>query len=248
MIYLKTPEEIRHIEFVNLLGATALNLFYNVIEEGLKTVQLEHLALDFCKSYKVNPAFKGYKGFPYSVCVSINDEVVHGFPSEYVIKSGDIVSVDFGLEKEGYYSDAAFTKIVGKVPKNIKRLVKVTEECLYKGIEQAVSGNRIYDISAAVYLHARNSGFDVVREFVGHGVGLQQHEEPKIPNYIAKGVNWKLRPGMVIAIEPMLVENDHELYIAKNGWTAITKDRRMSAHFERSVAILKSGPKILGNF
>jgi len=248
MIYLKTPSEIKQIEHVNKLGSDLLQQCYEKIKPGVITVELEEMAKRFCVDNDVRPSFKGYREFPFCLCVSLNEEVVHGFPSERVIKDGDIVSVDFGIEKNGYYSDAAFTKIVGNVPEKIKRLVKTTGECLYAGIKKAIPGNRIYDISSAIYYHAKRMGFNVVRDFVGHGVGLEVHEDPKIPNYVADGVNWKLRPGMVIAIEPMLVENNYELYTAKNGWTAITKDHGMSAHFERSIAILKKGPKILGNF
>jgi len=248
MIYLKTPYEIRQIEYANKLGAELLQRCYEKIDPGIATIELEEIAEKFCVDNNVRPSFKGYNGFPFCLCVSLNEEIVHGFPSQRIIKDGDIISIDFGIEKNKYYSDAAFTKIVGGVSEKIKKLVKTTEECLYEGIKQVVSGNRIYDISSAVYSHARRMGFNVVRNFVGHNVGLEVHEDPKIPNYVASGVNWKLRSGMVVAIEPMLVENDYELYIAKNGWTAITKDHGMSAHFERSVAILKDGPKILGNF
>jgi methionyl aminopeptidase len=170
MIYLKTPYQIDRIEYVNKLGAEFLEICYDCIKSGTITLELEELSIKFCEKYSVKPSFYKYRGFPHRLCVSINDEVVHGFPGGYVIKDGDIVSVDFGVERDGYFSDAAFTKTVGKVPKNVEKLVKTTEECLYKGIEQAVVGNRLFDISLAIQTYTIRQNFDVVREFVGHGV------------------------------------------------------------------------------
>jgi methionyl aminopeptidase len=245
MIYLKTPYQIDRIEYVNKLGAEFLKICYDYIKSGMATFELEELSIWFCEKNKVRPSFYKYHGFPYRLCVSINDEIVHGFPDSYVVKDGNIVSVDFGVEKDGYFSDAAFTKVIGKVPKNIKKLVETTEECLYKGIEQAVPGNRIFDISRAIQLHAAQHNFDTVRDFVGHGVGLKVHEPPQVPNYVSIGTNWKLRPGMVLAIEPMLVEGSYEIKISPNNWTVFTADGKMAAHFEHSIAILDTGPKIL---
>lgn len=245
MIYLKTPYQIDRIEYVNKLGAEFLELCYDHIEPGIATIELEELSIKFCEKYSVKPSFYKYSGFPHRLCVSINNEIVHGFPSDYVVKDGDIVSVDFGVEKDGYFSDAAFTKIVGKVPKNVKKLVKSTEECLYRGIEQAVAGNRLFDISLAIQTHAIHQNFDVIREFVGHGVGLQVHEPPQVPNYVSIGTNWKLRPGMVLAIEPMLVEDSYKTRTRPNNWTIFTADGKMAAHFEHSIAILETGVKIL---
>lgn len=245
MIYLKTPEQINQIEYANKLGAEFLQICYNHIKSGIATIELEELAIKFCEGHVVRPSFYRYHGFPYRLCVSVNDEIVHGFPSEYVVKNGDIVSIDFGIERQGYFSDSAFTKIVGKIPKNTRKLVKSTKECLYKGIEQARAGNRLFDISQAVYAHAVKNNFDTVREFVGHGVGLALHEPPQVPNYVPIGINWKLRPGMVIAIEPMLVEGSYDIKIHPNGWTVFTADGKMAAHFEHSIAILDTGPKIL---
>ena len=245
MIYLKTPYQIDRIEYVNKLGAEFLELCYDCIKIGTITLELEELSVKFCEKYNVKPSFYKYHGFPHRLCVSINDEIVHGFPSGYVIKDGDIVSVDFGVERDGYFSDAAFTKIVGKVPKNVEKLVKTTEECLYKGVERAKSGNRLFDISLAIQTHAIRQNFDVVREFVGHGVGLKVHEPPQVPNYVSIGTNWKLRPGMVLAIEPMLVEGSYKLRTHPNNWTIFTADGKMAAHFEHSIAILEAGTKIL---
>ena len=245
MIYLKTPYQIDCIEYVNKLGAEFLELCYDHIKIGVATFELEELSIKFCEKYNVRPSFYKYSGFPHRLCVSINDEIVHGFPSSYVVKDGDIVSVDFGVEKDGYFSDAAFTKIVGKVPKNVAKLVKTTEECLYRGIDQAVADNRLFDISLAIQTHANSKNFDTIRKFVGHGVGLQVHEQPQVPNYVSIGVNWKLRPGMVLAIEPMLVEGSYETKVHSNNWTVFTADGKMAAHFEHSIAILDTGPKIL---
>ncbi len=245
MIFIKTLDQIKQIDYVNKLGAEFLGVCYSKIKHGLVLSELEELAIKFCERHKVRPSFYKYRGFPHLLCTCLNEEVVHSFPDDRIVKNGDIVSVDFGIEKDGYFSDAAFTKCVGNVASRTKKLVEVTEECLYKGIEQAMPGNRVYDVSAAVYNHAVKNGFDVIRKFVGHGVGIALHENPKIPNYIAKGVNWKLHSGMVIAIEPMLVCGSYDIDIQSNNWTAVTVDRKMAAHFEHSVAILEDGPKIL---
>jgi methionyl aminopeptidase len=245
MIYLKTPHQIDRIEYVNKLGAEFLEMCYDHIKSGIATVELEELSITFCEKYNVKPSFYKYHGFPHRLCVSINDEIVHGFPDGYIIKDGDIVSVDFGVEKDGYFSDAAFTKVVGEVHSNTKELVETTEECLYKGIEQAAPGNRLFDISRSIQLHAAQHNFDTIREFVGHGVGLKVHEPPQVPNYVSIGTNWKLRPGMVLAIEPMLVEGSYEIKTHLNNWTIFTADGKMASHFEHSIAILETGPKIL---
>lgn len=245
MIYLKSPKEIEKILYINKIGAELRQICYDYIRPGIVTLELEEVVLRYCIKNNVLSSFKGYKGFPNNICVSVNEEVIHGFPSTRVINDGDIVSIDIGLKKNGYYSDTACTKIVGKVDNISKKLVKVTNECLYKGIEKAIPGNRVYDISAAIQLHTELMGFDVVREYVGHGVGFAVHEPPKIPNYVSHSINWKLRAGMVIAIEPILVSGSYDTYVAKNNWTVITKDHKMSAHFEHSIAITDNGPVIL---
>ena len=245
MIYLKTPSEVTKIEKANKMGAEVLQMCSEYIKAGITTVELEEIAEKYCSDNNVLPAFKGYKGFPYCLCISVNEEVVHGFPGERVLKPGDIISVDFGLNKDGYFSDAAFTKSVGRVSKNIQKLIKTSEECLYRGIKQAKADNRIYDISSAIQNHANNNNFDVIRDYVGHGVGLSQHEWPKVPNYVSTGINWKLKVGMVIAVEPMLVEGSYDVLVKENGWTVVSKDGKMSSHFEHSIAITESGPKIL---
>lgn len=247
MIYLKNPNEIDKIDYINCLGIEILNICYEHIKPGVITLELEELLLRFCLKHKVKPSFKGYKGFPHNLCISVNEEVVHGFPSDRVISEGDIVSVDIGLVKEGYYSDAAFTKTVGTVSEISKELVRSTYECLFIGIEKALVGNRISDIGSSIQSYADRMGFNVVRDFVGHGVGLAVHEPPKIPNYVLESaVDWQLRPGMVIAIEPLLVEGAYDVKLKSNRWTIVTRDGKLSAHFECSVAILESGPKILG--
>ena len=245
MIYLKSPYEIKEIEYVNKMGVEVLQMCYEYLKPGVKARALDDIVIRYCVENGSLPAFKKYKGFPHNICVSINEEVIHGFPDDRIIKDGDIVSVDVGLKRNGYYSDSAFTKIIGEVPKKITELVRTTYECLQRGIQKAVPGNRIYDISAAIQLHAEGMGFDVIRDYVGHGVGLDLHEDPKIPNYISHGINWKLRPGMVIAIEPILVEGTYHTYVADNNWTVVTKDHKLAAHFEHSVAITTSGSKIL---
>jgi methionyl aminopeptidase len=246
MIYLKTPAQVRELEYVNKLGMEFLETCYNYIKPGVYTSELEDFARIFCETYKVRASFYGYKGFPHLICVSVNDEIIHGFPGERVIFEGDIVSVDFGLEHNGFISDSAFTKSVGNVSRKSKKLVKITEECLYRGISKAKAGNRLFDISSAIFNHAVRNGFDVVRDYVGHGVGLKLHEEPQVPNYVSLGVNYKLKAGMVLAIEPMLVEGTYESIVSSNGWTISTADGGRSAHFERSVVITDNGPKILG--
>jgi len=177
--------------------------------------------------------------------VSLNEEVVHGFPGARKIIDGDIVSVDCGVNRNGYYGDAAFTKIVGEVPPRIETLVKTTENCLYEGIKSAVPKGRLYDISKAVQSMAEEKGFGVVRSFTGHGVGFAVHEKPMVPNYVTRGINYILKIGLVIAIEPMLVEGTYEIEVASNGWVTMTKDRKMAAHFEHTIAIMEDGPKIL---
>jgi len=245
MIYLKTPYQIRQIEYVNQLGAEFLQICREHIKAGILLSELEELAIKFCEKHDVRPSFYKYRGFPHLLCACLNEEVVHGFPDDRTVKSGDIVSVDFGLEKNGYFSDSGFTMSVGKIPSRTRRLLRTTRECLYKGIEKAMPNNRLYDISKAIYDNAVRHNFDVIRKFVGHGVGLALHEIPQIPNYVSHGINWKLRPGMVIAIEPMLVCGTYEINIESNNWTAVTQDKKMAAHFEHSVAILEDGPKIL---
>ena len=245
MIYLKNLDELNALEKLNKMGAEVLSLCYNHLKPGVITLELEEIALRYCLANKVLPSFKNYRGFPHNICVSINDEVVHGFPSPRKILEGDIVKVDFGLKKDGLFSDSAFTKMIGKVPKRIKNLVETTKGCLDEAMAKACKGNRLYDISGSIERLASANFFGVVRNFVGHGVGFALHESPKVPNYVTNGTNWKLTPGMVLALEPILVEGSYDLVLQVNNWTVKTKDGGFSAHFEHSVAITEEGPRIL---
>lgn len=216
------------------------------VKPGVKTIELEMICEDKIKQAgNMKPAFKGYNGFPYCLCISINDEVVHGMPSQRPLKESDIVSIDFGLLYEGYYGDVARTFAVGGIPKSTHKLLEVTEDALHRGIEEAREGNRLHDISHAIQDRVEKAGFSVVREFVGHGIGRSLHEEPQVPNYGEKGTGLRLKAGMVFAIEPMVNMGKSDVYIGQNGWTAATKDGSLSAHFEHTVAVTDNGPVIL---
>ncbi len=246
MIVLKTDEEIEKIRTASKYAMEVLFYLKDFIKDGITTKDLERLCEEKIRKMKnVKPAFKGYNGYPYALCVSVNEEVVHGVPSERVLKEGDIVSLDFGVIYDGFYGDVAVTYAVGKVSKEAERLIKVTEEALYKGIENARVGNRLYDISNAIQSHVESNGFSVVREFVGHGIGRSLHEEPQIPNFGEKGTGLRLKKGMVFAIEPMVNMGKSEISIKSNGWTAYARDLSLSAHFEHTVAITDDGPDIL---
>ncbi len=216
------------------------------VEPGIKTMDLEAVCEEKIKEAgNITAAFKGYNGFPYCLCVSVNDEVVHGMPSERQLKENDIVSIDFGLLYDGYYGDVAMTYAVGGISKTAQKLLDVTEEALSRGIAEAREGNRLHDISHAIQEHVEAFRFSVVREFVGHGIGRSLHEDPQLPNYGTKGTGIRLKPGMVFAIEPMVNMGNSEVYIKKNGWTAATKDGSLSAHFEHTVAVTNNGPVVL---
>lgn len=245
MIPLKTVEEIKYIRESGLIVAGALDKLRKVIEPGMKTIELDRIASGFIQAKKAKSAFLGFRGFPKSICVSINSEVIHGIPCDRVIEKGDIVSIDIGVAKDGYYADAAITVGVEEIKEDAEKLVSSTRESLLKGIEKAVSGNKLSDISWAVQYCVEKSGFSIVRQFVGHGVGRQLHEEPQIPNYGCPGQGPKLKEGMVLAIEPMVNIGGYEVEISNDGWTAFTKDRSLSAHFEHTVAITDKGPVVL---
>lgn len=216
------------------------------IVPGITTMELNELGEGLAAKRNARPAFKGYNGFPYALCASVNEEVVHGMPSrKRILREGDIVSLDFGVIHREYYGDAAITVPVGQVDEQSRALIRATEKALYQGIAQAVAGNRLTDISHAIQSHVEGKGFSVVREFVGHGIGRSLHESPQIPNFGPPGLGVRLRPGMVFAIEPMINQGEHEVEILEDGWTAVTKDRSRSAHFEHSIAITKNGPDIL---
>jgi methionyl aminopeptidase len=241
MILYKSKEEIELIRYSSLLVAKCLAEVAKEIRPCVTTLSLDKIAEDFIRSQHAEPAFKGYRGFPYTLCVSVNAEVVHGMPGKYVLKDGDIVSVDCGVKKDGYYGDSAYTFCVGEVNPEIRKLLKVTKESLYKGIEVALVGMRVGDIGQAIQAHAECNGYGVVRELVGHGVGKNLHEDPEVPNYGKKGTGPKLQQGLVIAIEPMINLGKKNVKQAKDGWTIVASDGLPSAHFEHTIAITAEG-------
>jgi methionyl aminopeptidase len=250
VILLKTQEEIVLMRRANQIVAEVLEALAAAVRPGVTTDELDKLAEDLTYQKGAKPAFKGYapRGlvYPKSLCVSVNDQIVHGIPSGRRLKVGDIVGLDFGVVYEGFYGDSARTVPVGKIGERVEQLLKVTREALYAGIGQARPGNRLGDISRAVQQVAESAGFSVVEEFAGHGIGRSLHEDPQVPNYFRHGMpNPRLQEGMVLAIEPMINEGGAELRILDDGWTAVTADGRLSAHFEHSVAITKKGPQIL---
>jgi len=245
-IVVKTPEELEIMFQANQIVAGVLTMLRSRIAPGVSTLQLDTWAEEYCRDQGAEPAFKGYRGFPGSLCVSINEQVVHGIPSRKVrLREGDIVSIDFGTCYKGYYGDAAITVPVGAIRPGLKKLLQVTREALDKGIEQVRVGNRISDISRAVQEHVEEQGFSVVRQFVGHGIGTSLHEGPEVPNYVQKQPSPRIMEGMVVAIEPMVNMGTHKVRVLKDGWTVITADRKPSAHFEHSVAATADGPRIL---
>ncbi|WP_353684016.1 type I methionyl aminopeptidase [Thermodesulfovibrio sp. 3907-1M] len=246
MIILKSPEELQKMRKSCRIVAAVLCELKNFIKEGLTTKHIEQFIENLIIKMGGTPAFKGYRGYPASACISINEQVVHGIPSEKVfIKEGDIVSVDVGVLCESFYGDAAYTYPVGRISEEAQKLLKVTEEALYKGISEAIPGNRIGDISSAIQAHVESNGFSVVRAFVGHGIGRSLHEDPQIPNFGTKGVGPKLKKGMTLAIEPMVNVGTYEVQILSDGWTAVTKDGSLSAHFEHTIVITEGEPEIL---
>ncbi|HDN59791.1 MAG TPA: type I methionyl aminopeptidase [Candidatus Marinimicrobia bacterium] len=245
MIYIKTKEEIEKIRDSCRIAYRTVMMLGKYIKPGIKTSELNSIAEDFILKNGARPAFKGYKGYPATICTSINEEVVHGIPGDRKLKEGDIISVDIGTYRNGYYGDVAFTFPVGEVDDEKKRLMDVTRESLYKGIEKAAPGNRLSDISHAIQSYVESNGFSVVRSLVGHGIGRNLHESPEVPNYGAPGMGPELKPGMCLAIEPMVNAGMYEVYTLDDGWTVVTLDGRPSAHFEHTVAITENGPVIL---
>ncbi|HQS06111.1 MAG TPA: type I methionyl aminopeptidase, partial [Daejeonella sp.] len=247
-IHYKNLEEIEKIRESDLLVSKTLAEVAKIIGEGVKTIQLNILAEEFIRDHGGVPAFLNYNGFPYSLCISLNDQVVHGFPGEYEIKDGDIVSVDCGVVLNNFVGDSAYTFPIGNVDPETLRLLKVTKECLYLAIDKAVVGMRIGDIGYAVQEHAEKNGFGVVRELVGHGVGFKLHEKPEVPNYGRRGSGIKLEEGMVIAIEPMINGGKAGVKFWDDGWTVSTIDKKPSAHYEHSVAVKKGKADVLSTF
>lgn len=246
MVELKNELEIKKIEKSCRMVADVLRKLKEMVRPGLKTAELDDEAVKMIRKFGARPAFLNYRGYPRSVCVSINEEVVHGIPSkDRKIKDGDLVSLDFGVEYDGYFGDAALTVAAGKPSSTAARLMEVTEKALAEGISQAVPGNRLHDISSAVQKYAEKNGFSVVRDFVGHGIGRKMHEDPMVPNYGQAGTGMFLEAGMVLAIEPMVNEKGWEVVVLDDEWTVVTKDKGLSAHFEHTVAITKNGPVVL---
>jgi len=246
VILLKNAEDLKLLHKANLVVAETLQELTAHIRPGIATAELDAIAERFIRDRKGAPAFKGYRGYPASLCIAINDEVVHGIPGPRTLKRGDIVSLDIGVLLDGYYGDAALTVGVGAISADAQKLMMVTEESLYLGIEQARSGNRLADISAAVQSHVEANGFSVVRDFVGHGIGRNLHEDPQIPNfYSPSAYNPRLKEGMVLALEPMVNQGTFRVKVLDDGWTAVTKDGRLSAHFEHTIAVTRNGPWIL---
>jgi methionyl aminopeptidase len=247
-IQYKNLEEIEKIRASDLLVSKTLAEVAKVIGEGVKTIELNKLAEEFIRDNGGVPAFLNYNGFPYSLCISLNDQVVHGFPGEYVIRDGDIVSVDCGVVLNDFVGDSAYTFPIGNVDPETMRLLKVTKECLYLAIDKAVVGMRVGDVGYAVQEHAEKNGFGVVKELVGHGVGFKLHEKPEVPNYGRRGSGIKLEEGMVIAIEPMINGGKAGVKFWDDGWTVSTIDKKPSAHYEHSVAVKRGKADVLSTF
>jgi methionyl aminopeptidase len=245
MIILKSPAEIRQMRKAGQLLAKVFETLERYIAPGITTRELDVICEEQIRSYGATPSFKGYKGFPGSICVSINEQVVHGIPGNRPLQSGDIVSIDVGLFVDGFHADAARTFGCGGIDFNAERLIQVTRESLERGIEQAVVGNRLSDISYAIQSCVEASGYSVVRDYVGHGIGRSMHEDPQVPNFGAPGFGPRLKEGMTLAIEPMVNMGSYEVVVLSDGWTVVTQDESLSAHFEHTVAITKEGPMVL---
>ncbi|MHB8259684.1 MAG: type I methionyl aminopeptidase [Bacteroidia bacterium] len=248
MIYLKTAEEIELMRHAAQIVSQTLGLVASKIKEGVSLKHLDKIAEEFIRDNGGVPVFKGYNGFPATLCLSMNEQVVHGIPSDTVIKSGDIISVDCGVKKQGFVGDHAYTFCAGEIKKEVQDLVRVTKESLYKGIEQVKTGNRIGDVSYAIQTYAEQHGYGVVRELVGHGLGKNLHEKPEVPNYGKRGSGTKIQNGLTIAIEPMINMGTKDIIQLKDGWTVITKDKNPSAHFEHDVAVVNGKADILSTF
>ena len=246
MIVLKTGRELKIMKEACRISAAALQIIGNAVEPGVTTLELDLLAEKFIRSQGGIPNFKNYQGYPATACISINNEVIHGIPSKKrKLVAGDIVSVDLGAEFNGYHGDNAATFACGDISEEAKRLMDTTRESLYEGIHAACAGSRIGDISSAVQKFVEARGYSVVRQFVGHGIGTKLHEAPEVPNFGTPGRGTKLLPGMTLAIEPMVNAGTHEVKILEDGWTTVTKDGRLSAHFEHTIAITPDGPVIM---
>jgi methionyl aminopeptidase len=245
VIILKSPREIERMKVPCRMVAEILGLLAEHVAPGISTFELDAIAYAETLKRKAKAAFKGYCNYPSALCCSPNDQVVHGMPSKEPLKSGDILSLDFGILYDDFYGDAAITLPVGDVSADTKRLLQATEESLIAGIAQAVPGNRLFDVSHTIQSYVEQRGFSVVRDFVGHGIGRSLHEDPQIPNYGQPGTGVRLKPGMVLAIEPMINEKSFAVKVLEDGWTVVTCDGGLSAHFEHTVAVTENGPEIL---
>lgn len=245
MVHLKTEQEISKIRKASQIVARTLQILGEHVQEGITTKELDRIAESEIRKEGGLPAFKGYRGFPATLCVSVNEEIIHGIPSGKKLKKGDIVGLDLGAIWQGFYGDAARTFAVGEISEEARQLTQVTEESLRIGIKEARAGNRVGDIGYAVQQHVEAHGYSVVREFVGHGIGRSLHEDPQVPNYGKQGHGHRLKPGLVLAIEPMVCMGSNEVRMLEDNWTAVTKDGSLSAHFEHSIAITDNGPVIL---
>jgi methionyl aminopeptidase len=247
MYTLKSPREISKIQKACAIVAEVLEVLMEEAKPGISTNDLDRISHELTLKKGATSAFKGYHGFPKTLCASINEEVVHGIPDDRPLKNGDIVGLDFGVVVDGWYGDSAVTIPIGKASPEAEKLMRVTEECLFKGIEAAFPGNRLGDIGAAIQMHAEDHGYGVVRDFVGHGVGRSLHEDPQVPNFGKKGTGLVLEAGMVLALEPMITAGTYKVKVLKNNWTAVTTDGSLAAHFEHTIAVTESGPVILSN-
>ena len=248
MIFLKTKEEINKMRAAAKAVVEVLSTLRDRVKEGVSTWELNKVAEDIAEKRSFKAAFKGYSNFPASVCFALNDEVVHGIPSKKtILKNGDIIGIDFGALVDGYYGDSALTVPVGQISDIAKKLLDVTEASLYKGIDNAIPKNRVTDISRSIQTYVEDNDFSIVKSFVGHGIGKNLHEDPQVPNFVVETDMGgpSLKPGMVIAIEPMVNVGDSEVKILDDGWTAVTADGKLSAHFEHTVAITDNGPEVL---
>lgn len=242
---IKSDTELEYMRSAGKVVADTLAMIQKVIKPGITTAEIDKLAEEFILEQGAIPSFKGYGGFPGSICASVNDVVIHGIPNDAVLVEGDIISVDCGAILNGYHGDAARTFPVGNISKEAQHLIDVTKESFFKGIEKAVVGNRLTDISAAIQKHAESFGYSVVRDFVGHGIGTSMHEDPQVPNYGTAGKGPKLVHGVVLAIEPMINMGNYKVKIKPDGWTVVTSDGKLSAHYENTIAITNEGVEIL---
>jgi methionyl aminopeptidase len=248
VIILKSPQEIETMAKAGKIVAEVLKSLKGLITAGATTKEIEQFAEERIRALGGKSAFKGYRGYPSSICTSVNEVVVHGIPSSRKLKDGDIISIDIGVYYEGFYGDAAYTFPVGTIDQETAKLLRVTEEALFLGIGMAVDGNRLYDVSHAIQEHAEKNGFSVVRTFVGHGIGRQLHEEPQVPNFGVAGQGPRLRQGMTLDIEPMVNAGTFDVKVLEDGWTAVTQDGKRSAHFEHTVVVMPNSARILTNF